>query len=72
MIITMSNNYPDDIRNYDDDPRSPFYEDGPECQECGECMAVETDADESGYYTVTNCINVDCPECESFEGDESE
>lgn len=22
-------NYPDDIRNYDDDPRSPFY-DGPD------------------------------------------
>ena len=27
-------NYPDDIRLYDRDPRSPFYEE-PECPECG-------------------------------------
>lgn len=28
-------NYPDDIRQYDDDPRSPFYT-HPECPHCGE------------------------------------
>lgn len=40
-------NYPDDIRNYDHDPRSPFY-DGPDddqdpiyCEECGEEMEFD-------------------------------
>ena len=28
-------NYPDDIRQYDDDPRSPFYNQ-PTCFYCGE------------------------------------
>lgn len=27
-------NYPDDIRNFDNDPRSPFYVE-PICRECG-------------------------------------
>jgi len=32
---TNMSNYPDDIRNYDDDPRSPFF-DPPTCVHCGE------------------------------------
>ena len=63
----MSSNFPDDIRNYDDDPRSPFYEGGPECSECGVEMTVEQDADEDGYYTTTHCVNIDCPECSDYE-----
>ncbi len=34
----MSSNYPDDIRLYDNDPRSPFYTqplDSGSCRECG-------------------------------------
>lgn len=29
-------NYPDDVRQHDHDPRSPFYEGHEECEECGE------------------------------------
>lgn len=34
----MNDNYPDDVRNYDNNPNSPFYEEPPEeeCEECGE------------------------------------
>jgi hypothetical protein len=49
-------NYPADIRNYDHDPRSPFYN-APVCPECGEeedvygceyddCKATETGDEE--------------------------
>ena len=37
----MSDNYPDDIRQYDNDPRSPFY-DPPSCPHCGEDLIEET------------------------------
>tara|TARA_R110000772_G_scaffold218774_1_gene329308 strand:- start:244 stop:456 length:213 start_codon:yes stop_codon:yes gene_type:complete len=63
----MSSNYPDDIRNYDDDPRSPFYDGDADCPECGECMAVESDADEDGIFTIIYCVNIDCPECSDYE-----
>ena len=36
-------NYPDDIRNYDHDPRSPFYES--QFGECPECEAEFEDED---------------------------
>lgn len=39
-------NYPDDIRSYDHDPRSPFYQEGPECDECGAELSVDEDFDE--------------------------
>lgn len=43
------NNYPDDIRNYDHDPRSPFYEE-PFCEDCelpGEdCQCYNRDEEE--------------------------
>lgn len=65
-------NYPDDIRNYDHDPRSPFYESGPECDECGEEMSVEIDADEDGRYVNTICENWDCPACPNYEEPEEE
>ena len=31
-------NYPDDIRSYDSDPRSPFYNGDVLCSECGDEM----------------------------------
>ena len=49
-------NYPDDIRRYDNDPRSPFYEE-PDC--CEECDAeLEGDLDEDGK------IHMECGECD--------
>jgi len=41
MEATMSDNYPDDIRKYDNDPRSPFYVE-PEayCENCSEKFEV--------------------------------
>lgn len=33
-------NYPDDIRQYDHDPRSPFYN-PPRCPHCGEDLDAE-------------------------------
>ena len=65
-------NYPYDINQYNNDPRSPFYDDGPECQECGEYLECEVDADEDGYYTVTTCLNTACLDSPHFKGDESE
>lgn len=32
----MSSNYPEDIRMYDHDPRSPFYQGDVLCPHCGE------------------------------------
>lgn len=46
-------NYPDDIRMYDKDPRSPFYEEPPEV-ECPICDSV-MDEIEAAYFV--------CPEC---------
>jgi hypothetical protein len=63
----MSSNYPDDIDQYSHDVRSPCFEGGPECKECGEYMEVKVDADESGYYTVTSCVNTDCFECTNYK-----
>lgn len=34
-------NYPDDIRMYDSDPRSPFYVSNPDCPYCGEELGGE-------------------------------
>lgn len=45
-------NYPDDIRSYDNDPRSPFCDDGD--YECPECRMTEDDC---------TC----CPECGESE-----
>lgn len=53
------NNYPDDIRSYDSDPRSPFYIEPPTCDECGEELSVDADCDEDGMYTITYCENCD-------------
>ena len=38
-------NYPDDIRNYDYDPRSPFYEE-PVCGYCGKPLEFDVDTEE--------------------------
>ena len=48
------NNYPDDIRQYDNDPRSPFYNSDHECDECGEELkGVDID-------DISFCINRHC------------
>lgn len=47
-------NYPDDIHNYDNNPRSPFYEEPPTCEHCGEYLFV--DYQEKTCY----CLNDDC------------
>ena len=54
-------NYPDDIRNYDNDPRSPFY-DTPTCIECGEEVDLESDCDADGIFVVPICNNENCEE----------
>lgn len=43
-------NYPDDIRNYDHDPRSPFYEEW----HCPICGGHENDVDCTPEYCETN------------------
>ena len=55
----MSDNYPDDIRRYDNDPRSPFYIE-PEtiCKKCAEkiyvCDAIENPHGE-GHFCSNKC-----------------
>lgn len=41
-------NYPDDIHNYDNDPRSPFYDEEPDCVcvSCGDCFRDDEMANE--------------------------
>ena len=48
-------NYLDDIRNYDNDPRSPFYQEPPECDNCGGGLIVDVDCDQEGFHNVTHC-----------------
>lgn len=55
-------NYPDDISQYDNDPRSPFYE--PPSQWCSEC---EWELEEVGYEIM--CINPNCSESPYTEDD---
>jgi hypothetical protein len=55
------NNYPDDIRMYDNDPRSPFYVEPPTCEECEEELEQDIDCDDYGYYVASSiCTNMDC------------
>lgn len=58
-------NYPDDIRMYDNDPRSPFYSEADACECCDTELEVETDCDDHG----NTFSNESCPnsECEKFE-----
>ena len=58
-VIPM-NNYPDDIRSYDLDPRSPFYIEPPKCEECEVELDSDVDCDEDGYFTTYSCENVEC------------
>lgn len=53
--------YPDDVRQYDSDPRSPFYVEPPvECFRCGKGMNEEEAVDlEEGYFCQ------DCTFCET-------
>jgi len=50
----MNDNYPDDIHQYDGDPRSPFYNDPTETTAFAEAKEVlyrEKIADINGYFT---------------------
>jgi hypothetical protein len=51
-------NYPDDIRQYDSHPSSPFYAEPPECEECGHDLQSDT-KDEFGCPEVY-CSNAEC------------
>jgi len=48
-------NYPAGCENTTDDPRSPFYIEPPECDECGGGLIVDVDCDEEGFHNVTHC-----------------
>jgi len=54
--MRLPDNYPDDIRQYDNDPRSPFYVGDEEC--CEECYDL-------GYF-CGNCES-DCEELRDEE-----
>ena len=52
-------NYPEDIRQYDNDPRSPFY-DAPVCPVCGEedCVCDTEVCEECGSnFEDCTCSN---------------
>lgn len=51
----MNDNLPPDIRDYDSDPRSPFYEEPPTCDMCG----VELD-----HYEDEDGVCSYCPNCD--------
>ena len=57
-------NYPDGLDKNSTDPRSPFYSEPPECDECGCPLDVDVDCDEEGYYEILTCRNDECEECE--------
>ena len=51
-------NYPDDIRNYDDTPGSPFYEEPySQCADCEYWFPLE-EMDEDDPERCENCANV--------------
>lgn len=54
------NNYSDDIRNYDNDPRSPFYIDPPVCEECGVELDCDVGSDGNSVWPKYTCNNYDC------------
>ena len=56
--VRNMSNYPDDIRDFDNDPGSPFYEGNACCDECGEELEV-TGLDEYGD-AETACLNDEC------------
>jgi hypothetical protein len=44
--MSQYDNYPDDIRRYDNDPRSPFYDDSVDEMTLSERQTIEEDAAE--------------------------
>ena len=58
-MIPVSN-YPNDIRNYNNNPRSPLYDEPLTCYECGKELAADVDCDEDGYYTTYSCDSEEC------------
>jgi len=63
-----ASNYPDDIRNYDKDPRSPYYESQHIQCTNGSCdiFKSEEDMDEDGRCSP-ECEIQYCPICEDDE-----
>jgi len=58
-------NYPDDIRSYDNDHRSPFYSEPNACEYCETELEAETDCDDNGnMFSNESCPNLSC---EKFE-----
>ena len=55
IMSLRSDNYPDDIRNYDNHPSSPFYVEPPICEVCGEYIRIVEDYDGEQYYKVQEC-----------------
>lgn len=55
-------NYPDDIRNFDSDPSSPFYSEGPTCSLCEE--PLEDDGED------WCCVNSNCPHSQDYNDPE--
>jgi len=54
----MDNNYPANIRSFDDDPNSPFYIEPRKCEQCQTELNCNSQ-DEYGY-PESFCPNVDC------------
>lgn len=58
-------NYPDDIRNYDSDPRSPFYIEPPkQCKNCGDNIK-----ENKGFNPQDNEAKVYCSKICLSEGE---
>lgn len=51
-------NYPDNIRDFDDCPGSPFYEEPPTCEECDHPLEFECDGD-GGVDEVPHDCNIE-------------
>jgi hypothetical protein len=49
-------NYPVGLPTDATDPRSPFYTQPPECEDCGEELTLDYDCDEDGIFTTATCL----------------
>ncbi|RKY42311.1 MAG: hypothetical protein DRP85_03230 [Candidatus Makaraimicrobium thalassicum] len=50
-------NYPDDIRNYDDDPRSPFHIEKFICEECDIEFKDDRELEDHDIKVHSVCLN---------------
>ncbi len=70
--MSRCDNYPDNIRDFDHDPRSPFFNEPDQCDVCGHDLLIEIEEDLDGKYKHVYCVNIYCSECADFEGEENE